>query len=180
MMKTILVPLDGSELSELALARAKDLAEPGYTQLVLLRIPASSYSEFDADVDVPAIQEEIKARDYDDCTTYVEAKAAELGAQGYACTPLILSGQPENILCEAASAFNADLIVMSTHGRRGVQRWRLGSVADFVMHHTRVPVVLVRAAAPAQQGDFDQRMTREEVLRNKREERTLMFWPRVL
>jgi nucleotide-binding universal stress UspA family protein len=180
MIKTILVPLDGSELSELALGRAKDLAKPGHAQLVLLRIPVSTYSEFDAEVNTPAIQDEIRARDFDDCMAYVEAKAAELGAQGYDCKPLVMSGPPERILCEAADMLHADVIVMSTHDRRGLQRWLHGSVANHVQHHTRVPLELVRSASESLPNDFDQRMTREEVLRNQRDTRILIFWPNIM
>ena len=53
-------------------------------------------------------------------------------------------GDAAESILDAADALHADLIAMSTHGRSGVRRFVLGSVADRVLHHARVPVLLIR------------------------------------
>lgn len=178
MLKKILVPMDGSPLAELSLQRAAALAENSDTELVLLRMPVSSYEEIDPEVESPAVLSELQARDVEDCQDYLQQAALPLAGRGIKCHVVVLSGHPEDIICAAAESHGADLIVMSTHGRTGWQRWRLGSVAEYVAHHTRVPVMLVREQ-PALPTDYDRRMTREEVLARERDSR-MVFWPRLV
>lgn len=178
MLRKIMVPLDGSPLAELSLQRAAELAQNADTELILLRMPASSYEEVDPEVDSPAVLSELQARDVDDCEVYLEKAAASLASRGIKCTPVVLSGLPEDIIASAAESHGVDLIVMSTHGRTGWQRWRLGSVAEYVAHHTRVPVMLVREQ-PALPSEYDRRLTREEVFARRRDSR-MVFWPRLV
>jgi nucleotide-binding universal stress UspA family protein len=55
-------------------------------------------------------------------------------------------GPVADVIVDHAATSGADLIVMSTHGRTGVQRWLLGSVADRVLHGAKAPVLLVRVS----------------------------------
>jgi universal stress protein A len=67
--------------------------------------------------------------------------------QGLAAEPLVLRGVPYAAIAEAARSVGADLVVLGTHGRTGVQRLLLGSVAAKVISTAPCPVLTVRAAA---------------------------------
>jgi nucleotide-binding universal stress UspA family protein len=61
----------------------------------------------------------------------------------------VLEGPVADALLDHAAASHADLIVMSTHGRSGMERWLLGSVAERVMRGAKMPVLLIRPDQPA-------------------------------
>jgi nucleotide-binding universal stress UspA family protein len=147
MIKTILVPLDGSELSESILPFASGIAERAGGEILLVTAiqPVGVW-----DATATAInweREEKAARDY---LTTVEQR---LVAEGRTVRSRALSGDAGQVILDAADKEGADLITMTTHGRSGVMRWLLGSVADRVVQHSKVPVMLVRTvegqAAPS-------------------------------
>jgi len=150
MYKRILVPVDGSPTSELGLAEAIKLAQLTGAQLTLLHVvdeaavallpeaAASASNVFDV---MRATGGEILGK-------------AKLDAQkaGVSAEPVLLdtaSGRVSELVVEQASKHRADLIVMGTHGRRGVGRMLLGSDAEQVLRNAPVPVLLVRAREDA-------------------------------
>ena len=138
-MKTdkILVPLDGSEVAESALADAFDLiAEDGV--VVLLRAAEAHVlpgtDPILAQIDVVA-----------DAERYLSALKAELEGRGIRNVEThVWYGPPAASIIDAASAYKADLIVMTTHGRSGVGRLIFGSVAESVLRGTTIPIFLHR------------------------------------
>jgi nucleotide-binding universal stress UspA family protein len=143
MYKKILIPLDGSELAEKAIAHAAGLAKCTGAELELLRV-AQLYLPnyyFEAPIDA----EDLIQRDRDEATAYIAKITDQLKAQGLTVTSSIGQGAVADVIVDYAESTGADLIVMSTHGRAGVQRWLLGSVADRVLHGAKAPVLLVRA-----------------------------------
>jgi nucleotide-binding universal stress UspA family protein len=139
-VKTILVPLDGSILAEAALAPAVELAREAAAKMVLLRAAQTHTlplaDPIDAQVQV--------MREVDD---YLAAARARVQAAGV--TDIEVSawyGPPAEAIVEAARYRNADLIVMSSHGRSGLGRLVLGSVAESVLRATTVPILLIRPA----------------------------------
>ncbi len=80
----------------------------------------------------------------------VEGKLKELvenaAKEGVWAEPLVLMGEPYEAISQAATAHEADLVVMGTHGRKGVSRFFLGSVAARVISTAPCPVMTVRAA----------------------------------
>jgi nucleotide-binding universal stress UspA family protein len=137
-LEKILVPLDGSALAEEALSRAVDLARQSGGSLTLLRA-AEAHSivgdPIEAQVTVVREAEE-----------YLEQVAKRLRDQGFhkVETSVWYGAAPLSIV-EAARLRRADLIVMSTHGRSGLGRLILGSVAESVLRGTSVPILLLRA-----------------------------------
>jgi nucleotide-binding universal stress UspA family protein len=132
----VLVPLDGSPLAEAALTAAVDLVRerPGATLILLRAAEASTLPGADPT--------EAQVRVVREAESYLEAVAARLAAQG-------LTNVKTPAIVEAARAGKVDLIVMSTHGRSGLGRLLLGSVAESVIRGTRTPILLVRdVAAP--------------------------------
>jgi nucleotide-binding universal stress UspA family protein len=152
--RRILVPLDGSDLAEQALPLAQELARRAGAALHLIRSVtwpwegSAAIAALDATRGADLIErEEAAAR------AYLAAVSAGVARQGVAVTTSLCFGSAGEAILANAAAGQADLIVMSTHGRGGLGRWALGSVADRVLHGASVPVLLVRSGLPA--GDAD-------------------------
>lgn len=148
-LETVLVPLDGSPLAENALPAAVDLVKdrPGVTLVLVRAAEASTLPGIDpTDAQVAVVH---------DAETYLDAVSARLAEQGVKqVRTSVWYGPPAPAILEAAEVGKADLIVMSTHGRSGLGRLILGSVAESVVRGTRTPIMLVRdqgapLAAPA-------------------------------
>ena len=136
-VKKILVPLDGSALAEAAVWKAIGLGTAD-TMLVLLRA-AEAYRLPGAD----PIQAQITAvREAEEYLASVAARAREAGI-GQVETH-VWYGPPGAAIVEAAEAQQADLIVMSSHGRSGLGRLILGSVTESVLRGTRTPILVLR------------------------------------
>jgi nucleotide-binding universal stress UspA family protein len=146
MYKRMLVPLDGSELAEVALSYAKELAGRLDLELFLLHVyePHGSESQFTRQLYIERAAEiaEMQSRG-------VQTKTgATPGGKAVEARGEVVTGHPAEEIIRFASENNIDLILMATHGRSGVKRWVLGSVADKVLRASEVPIWLVRAAIP--------------------------------
>jgi nucleotide-binding universal stress UspA family protein len=138
-VKTIVVPLDGSAVAEAALRPAVDLARQAGVTLILLRAAEAHAGPMgdiiEAQVDVMREAEE-----------YLAAARARVLAAGAARVEVSAwYGPPAEAIVEAARHRHADLIVMASHGRSGIARLVLGSVAESVLRATAVPILLIRA-----------------------------------
>ncbi len=148
MFNEILLPLDGSPLAEHALQTATAIAEKFNSVIFLLRVyephyPITSVSGAAMD----EIIEKLRAAAYAEADEYLTTISEKLTEQGFNVKTRIFEGSPvaKHIL-DIAKADGIDLIVMSTHGRGGLDRWVFGSVADRVLRHANVPVLLIRAS----------------------------------
>jgi nucleotide-binding universal stress UspA family protein len=135
----ILVPLDGSLVAEVALECAADLARRATSTLDLLRavevhvLPGMDPT--DAQVRVVAEAE-----------SYLATTAQGLREQGVKQVETsVWYGPPAESIVEAPRVRKADLMVMSSHGRSGLGRLVLGSVAESVLRSTATPILLIRA-----------------------------------
>jgi nucleotide-binding universal stress UspA family protein len=157
LMKTILVPLDGSILAEQALPYARMLAHVLNAHIQLLRVVpdieresllvdslatmyvgeiAASYQERDQQI-LQGLREHAE--------TYLDAQQEQLRMSGVEIGTTVRIGPPAEIIVEVATHLDTAMIVMATHGYSGLQRWAIGSVADKVVHATHTPVLLVRS-----------------------------------
>lgn len=137
-IKHILVPTDFSEPSERAVATAVELARTFEARLTLLHvwsIPNTGYAEA---LTWPIDEMEKAARKALD-----ELQARTRKAHAGTDSVLMVGVEWEQII-EVVKARNADLIVMGTHGRRGLSRLLLGSVAEKVVRISPVPVLTIR------------------------------------
>jgi len=146
MYQRILVPIDGSATSERALQEAIELAA-GKAQLRLVYVIEEAYTldvEGYAFVDYAAIQEAVRHTG-----ERALAQAAEKVRQsGMTAETALLEATGErvaSVIDGEARRWSADLIVIGTHGRSGLSRLLLGSVAEGVVRGASVPVLLVRA-----------------------------------
>lgn len=143
MFKKILVPLDGSELAAKVLPYVIDLAKTHDSQVTLLHVFYAGVSETFPDWIEEALEKE-KAN----CELLLARAAEDLAAQGVkGVTVECLEGSPAREIITYAQEKGMDLIAMSTHGR-GEVAWVLGSVAEKVVSHAAVPVLLFRVMAP--------------------------------
>jgi nucleotide-binding universal stress UspA family protein len=146
MYKRMLVPLDGSELAEIVLPYAKELAGRLDLELVLLHVceQHGAESQFMCQSYVDHTAETVKAQSRE-----VQIKTgAPQGGETVEVTPATVTGHPAEEIINYANSNNIDIILLASHGRSGVSRWVLGSVADKVLRASRVPIWLVRAAIP--------------------------------
>lgn len=142
---TVLVPLDGSPLAEAALPTALEILgdNPGASLVLLRAAEASSLPGADP---TEAQIEVVREAEY-----YLESVAARLAERGAKVRTSVWYGPAAPAIVEAAYVLKADVIVMSTHGRSGLGRLILGSVAESVLRGTRTPILLLRPdTAPVQ------------------------------
>jgi len=146
--KSIVVPLDGSELAESVLPAVMELAKRMNLKVVLIRsyvVPAAVYAGAD-DYYIPNY-DELKAEIRDEASAYLEAKVNELKGKGFdKVSSVLLDGPAAEEIIGFARRTPDNLVAMCTHGRSGVKRWVLGSVTEKVMRHSGDPVLITRPA----------------------------------
>ncbi len=145
-LKSIVVPLDGSEIAASVLPMVAGLAKNLGLEVELFRAYSIPYSVYGGGDGYAAINiDELLAGVKSEALEYLEKKSAELKKLGVAkvtCTTKEGFGADEIISLGRKTPDN--LIAMCSHGRSGVKRWVLGSVTETVVRHTEDPVLIVR------------------------------------
>jgi nucleotide-binding universal stress UspA family protein len=146
----IVVAVDGSSTADLALGEAIRVAAPGATVLALYVVDTGT-PMFDAGYYDPS---QLQKAFEESGRRALQAAAQRLAAAGVGhetrlVTEAPVPGDMGASINEAARQWGADLLVIGTHGRRGVRRLVLGSVAEAVIRQSTVPVLLVRGEAKA-------------------------------
>ena len=149
MFNRVIVPLDGSPTAAQALPAAERLAQLAGAPLHLVSVidlfPMSAMSgtwAWGGYADL-SLNDEIVESERVAAEAYLKQAQVDVMSRGHEVTVELLSGAPvQEIL---ASTRLDDVIVMATHGRGGLSRWFLGSVAEAVIRRATVPVMLIRA-----------------------------------
>jgi len=154
MSERILIPLDGSKLGETALSYVEGLISrmaPGENvAITLLHVITEVRHEIHLQggagpVSVPYREDEL-AKMKEEATEYLNKVRDGLRNEKLTVTCKVsVSEDPSDEIIKAEEEANADLVAMSTHGRSGISRFALGSIADKVMRGGTVPVLMVRA-----------------------------------
>lgn len=146
MYQSILVPLDGSEFSARALPTAAALARRcGATlHLVVVFDPTALLHFAPGEASIPAFDATMVNARCQALQEWVAEQASSITNTGVSAQGAFLEGTVVEALAEQAVAVAADLVVMTTHGRGGLDRLRLGSVASSFLNRSPVPVFLVR------------------------------------
>jgi nucleotide-binding universal stress UspA family protein len=141
MIRHILVPLDGSRLAATAVPYAVILARAADARISLLAVvePLSEHAGLPS-----AAAREEDERHVTESTAYLESVATSLRAHGLTVTTVVRHGNPASEILAASEDGGCSLIVMSTHGRTGLERVRTGSVAQHVLRHAIIPTLVVR------------------------------------
>ena len=143
MYKKILVPLDGSELAKTALDQAEKLAKTFDAEIVLFQVVPFMPIYGSPELVTPLIVDE---KQKEATEKYLANLAEELKKKGMKVTGVVRTGQQVAVeIIDFAKESGANLIVMCTHGRSGISRWVLGSVALKVLARAETPILLIRS-----------------------------------
>lgn len=149
MQRTLLVPLDGSELSESSLPWATRLAQERGLSLTLARVTPYPYAgggTWPEEAMSAEVYEQVLVAEQDAAANYLNEIRERLAENGLQIETAVRCGVPHVALLDLADELSAIAIVIASHGRGGVKRFVLGSVAMQLVSHASVPVFLVRAA----------------------------------
>lgn len=169
-MNQILIPLDGSEFSAQILDAVKKFFAPNASALVLYRVgapaegftgtpprpaaPGVNVAMYETGQDAELAHHPIYVSQEEDSRVSaladgLESLAQSLRAAGYSVTVEADLGNAAEAIVERARANDIDLIAMTTHGRSGISRLLFGSVAEQIVRHVTIPVLLLRPSASA-------------------------------
>jgi len=146
-VRRVLVPLDGSLLAEAAIPPALALGALGGAEYVLVHVTEPSFWLGRLPGGMLAASPAAEGGQQSDrqAEDYLTRVAARLAGQGFkAETRVVVSNHLARAILDAARAARADLIALATHGRGGLSRLLIGSVADKVMRRSDVPLLLCR------------------------------------
>ena len=149
----LLVPLDGSTFAEAALPHATTLARAFGGSILLVYVVVPPYVPYTEMPAAPAGAAEVANMIVEEALEKAERYLADVSERlrrdGLPVQTTVCKGSPADTILRQALVVDARLIVMATHGRTGLRRLLLGSVAHEVVHRALLPVLLVRPADPA-------------------------------
>jgi len=145
-IKRILHASDFSPASRPALRVARELALALKAQLILCHAYEPLAPVMGAASIPPKLFSQIMASTRAGAQGRLERLAASVGHGGTRIATVLIEGPPSTAVLRAAKRKRADLIVLGTHGRTGIQRMLLGSVAERIVRHSPCPVLTVRAS----------------------------------
>ncbi len=143
MFTKILIPLDGSETSEKVLPLARNLAATLHLPIELLEVVDVSAATAHVAADKARYLDYLIAEGESVSREHLKEVAANFSGTKVVCT--VERGKPAEVIIETAALEPGTLIAMATHGRSGVNRWLMGSVAEKVLRGSSNPLFLVRA-----------------------------------
>ena len=140
-LATVIVPLDGSELAERALPYAEELARSLSLDVILTRVVTYQYPVYALSgyANLPNLTDELVW----EATTYLEGVARSIKQKGIKAQCRVLRGVPTHELLGLAHRTPKNIVVMTTHGRSGLARWMMGSVAEAMIRASGDPVLLI-------------------------------------
>jgi nucleotide-binding universal stress UspA family protein len=134
----ILVPLDGSEVAEIALVHAAQMADIFNAELILLR---AAFLDEVPNVDL----DEARRALINESETYLHEAAQTVQGHGQGVRTVVCWSKPAEAIIDYALGQQSSVVVMATHGHSDPERWPIGSIAEKVLRSMQVPVLLVRA-----------------------------------
>lgn len=159
MFEKVLACLDGSNLSEQILPYASEQALKFNSQLVLLKVITSQINvpppewptrpgylfptAISTDEYVSAEMQLIQKKQ-EQATSYLEEKAQSLKSKKIKVATTVIQGDPAQAIINYAEDSNVDLIALSTRGHSGLGRAVFGSVADYVLRQSKLPVLVIK------------------------------------
>jgi nucleotide-binding universal stress UspA family protein len=138
-LERVLIPLDGSECAEMILPKVEKLATELKASIALLRVAyAHTFPGVDpSDAEVKVVRE---------AEEYLRGIENRLKAKGFKVDSHVRYGNDAEEILDHAAQKDIDFIAMTTHGRSGVKRFLIGSVAEKILRHSPKPIFLVRCS----------------------------------
>jgi nucleotide-binding universal stress UspA family protein len=146
-IRTILHPTDFSDRSEHAFHLACSLARDHGARVVLLHVVSLPVAAYEGVVLPPPIEE---------ATEDAKRRLSQMKPAAIPVEHRVAEGDPAEMILRVAEEIHADLIVMGTHGRTGLGRLLMGSVAEQVVRRAPCPVLTMKAPFPAEQAEGQQ------------------------
>jgi nucleotide-binding universal stress UspA family protein len=145
MHEKILVSLDGSDLSEQILPYALEQAKRFGSRVVLIRV-VTDLPIYASPGDPKVVVEQLDRipRAKREAEAYLYAVAKPFWDAGLEAECVVLEGSPEEVIVRHAEEHGVNLIMLATHGAGGLGRALVGSVADHVLRHSRIPVLAIK------------------------------------
>ncbi len=143
-IRRIAVPLDGSEMAETVLPHVEKLARLLSLEVVLLRVVRMTPWAYGAHERVPMDTTEIEEALELEARDYLKAVEDRLTAKGIKCSSEVMHGVPWDKIVGYSGKSDDIMVAISTHGRSGIKRLVLGSVADMLIRSLETPVLVVR------------------------------------
>ena len=145
MYKHVLIPTDGSALSEMAIRHGMALAKAAGARVTVLTV-SLPFRSFAID---PVMVSDTPVQYEQECAALAEkalgSARTEAGVAGVSCETLhVTRAQPYEAIVETAQTKGCDLICMSSHGRKGISAFVLGSETYKVLTHSKIPVLVCR------------------------------------
>lgn len=147
MYKSIMVPLDGSELAECVLPHVEAIASGcNVEKVTLVQVvkPLHLYGGLESRLDIKE-RERLESDSVDVARNYLEQLVKRLKDSGIQAQSEVLFGKVIDKLAEYADKNKVDLVIIATHGLSGISRLVWGSEADHILRSLRMPVLMVRA-----------------------------------
>ena len=144
MFKQILVPLDGSTRAEQALPVAIQLARASNGSIVLIRVANFPTDYGGGYTQAPLMTEQVIETELSNVDEYLKKVATSEVLAGISVKTEAMFGQPLQDILSVVESRRADLIVICSHGRTGLKRWALGSIAQALAHQSAVPLLVLR------------------------------------
>ena len=154
MQKKILLPLDGSPTAEEIIPHIEEFAAGLKAKVILFQVLPRGYQPRNSYVPLPENALETNKAGVAAYLNSVGSRLKEKGIEisiGEALSTKIDFGNAANAILQFAGQIQADLVAMTTHGRSGVGRWVMGSVAERILQEGNTPLLLVRAQGARQQ-----------------------------
>jgi nucleotide-binding universal stress UspA family protein len=161
MFKRLLIPLDGSRFGSRAIRYAADVAQKFSAEIVLLQVvkpatPVPVSSTVAPGMGSPQSAEiametalDVEKRERAHARRYLRRKVSDLESRNIKASYQVLVGDPAQSIMDFADKKKTDLVVMTTHGKSGLKRAIMGSVADSVIRESGKPVLVVRPQTKA-------------------------------
>lgn len=145
MFGKIMIATDGSVTSEKAAVVGVDLARIASSKVIAVYVADTGrLSHLPDDMILLSIKD-LLVKEGQEATEFVASLAAKAGVE---CENMVVEGPPSDELLRTAKEVGADLVVMGSVGRSGLDRFLLGSVAEKVVQHSKVPVLTVPGGGP--------------------------------
>ncbi|MCY4527594.1 MAG: universal stress protein [Chloroflexi bacterium] len=151
-ISNLVVPLDGSEFGETVLSHAATLARQMSLRVSLLRVTQEQSALFDDNnIALDEILSGVEPKTTKKVHDYMEGVAARLRNSGIEVNEVLLGGKVSTEIVNYAQGLEHSMIALATHGRSGVSRLLLGSIAEAVIRESGCPVLVIRPAPLAQE-----------------------------
>ena len=149
-MKTVLIPLDGSTFAEEALGKGLEHCQKS-DEIVLVQCIDYNLLFANAVDFSPQTIRELQEQDQRRCQEYLDRQVARLRERGYSARSVAADGSPVEGILRTAEQQRADQIILTTHGRSGLARVFMGSVAEGVLRRAECPVLIIPSSARSSQ-----------------------------